>query len=338
MTLHGRYGRETENWGGPVPIRMVGEQHFLPLMSVERFAETLRHPFLSYNYSSIPNFRSRKEVFHPVRERVYRELENFGGLTARPWPSNIEHLVRPDASRHKFEDVAKAFDGHKGLLDLDDAARADIAATTAFFKGGFDGYSVINGAVHRPIPEPCYIVDANTGLISSVVPYDLAPSPYIPSDVFPFTSAHHFFAADRLDEAKAFSASLGRDRFALEMLEAKGAFIELHGDHLLLGHDYAAAGLHRTAREMLGWLGAPNYPNTKIELALEDLGREVECCGPYDPSQGLEEAVRAAVALEEVAPTWYNPRIAPVIGRQIELQLERQDMRPIGVALKGPGL
>ncbi|MBY3433537.1 hypothetical protein HFN89_05190 [Rhizobium laguerreae] len=71
MTIHGQYNHEVENWGGPAPIRMIGDQHYLPLMKIERFADALRDPFPSFAYNSIPHFRYRKDVFHPIRARLY---------------------------------------------------------------------------------------------------------------------------------------------------------------------------------------------------------------------------------------------------------------------------
>jgi hypothetical protein len=337
MTMHGTYTHEVENYGGPVPIRMVGEQHYLPLMKVERFAEALVEPFPNFSDSSIPHFRYRKDVFYPIRKHLYDALANYGGLNSPPWPSGIDHLLRPDSSSHWLYKEAKAFHGPGGKLPIDAAAEADIDRCRKFFAEGFDDYRVIDGVVWRPIPEPCYQVDIDSGIISSVIPFALFPSPYNPVDARVFTSATHFFAADSLDEAKAFSRANGKDRFALEMLEQTGCRIDVLDSRALLGHDYAAAGLFMTAKEILVWFGT-DVPAEARETVAE-LRQAVDACGsPFDASHDLEASVRAAIAIEDIAPQWYNPRIDVETAKRIEKQLDRQDSQPIDVTIRRPRL
>ncbi|MCS4089383.1 hypothetical protein [Rhizobium sp. BK176] len=337
MTIHGHYNHEVKNWGGPVPIRMIGEQHYMPLMKVERFAETLTDPFPDLSYSTIPHFSYRKDVFQPIRHRLYDELANYGGLNSPPWPSAIEHLLRPDSSSHIFDKQAKAFHGPTGRLPIDEAGEADIERCRQFFAEGFEGYKIIDGVVWRPIPEPCYQVDVDNGIISSVIPFGLFPSPYNPAEARVVTSATHFFAADSLDEAKAFSRAQGKDRFAAEMLETTGCLVEVLDDRALLGHDYAMAGLFQTAKEMRGWFGVDVPPEAR-ETVME-LRQAIDAsASPFDVSSDLEPAVRAAVALEDIVPRWYNPRIDVKTARRIAKQLERQDSQAIAVTVRRPGL
>jgi hypothetical protein len=337
MTTHGQYNHEVQNWGGPTPIRMIGEQHYMPLMKAVRFAEALVEPFPSFAYNTIPHFRYRKYVFQPIRRRLYDELANYGGLNSPPWPTSIDHLLRPDSSRHIFDKEAKAFHGPGGKLPLDADAEADIELCRRFFAEGFEAYKVIDGVVWRPIPEPCYHVDVDSGIIASVIPFDLFPSPYNPADAQVFTSASHFFAADSLEDAKEFSKANGKDRIALEMLEMTGCRIDIHDSRALLGHDYPSAGLFKTAKEMLAWFG-PDVPPEALQTVSE-LRQVIDACvGPFDASSDLEAAVRAAVALEDVAPRWYNPRIDVETARRIEKQLDRQDSQTIDVTLRRPSL
>lgn len=337
MTSHGRYNQEVENWGGPTPIRMIGEQHYLPLMKADRFADALAEPFPSFIDNKIPHFRYRKDVFQPIRRRLYDELANYGGPNSPPWPTAIDHLLRPDSSSHIFDKEAKAFHGPGGKLPIDADAEADIERCRRFFVDGFDGYKVIDDVVWRPIPEPCYHVDLDSGIIASVIPFNLFPSPYNPADAQVFTSASHFFAADRLEDAKEFSKANGRDKFAIQLLEDWGTFIEVVDSRALLDHDYPSAGLFKAAREMLVWFGA-DVPAEALET-VSDLRQAVDACAsPFDVSSGLEAAVRAAVALEDVAPQWYNPRIDVETAKRIEKQLDRQDSQTIDVALRRPSL
>ncbi|MDW9481372.1 hypothetical protein GOB57_22250 [Sinorhizobium meliloti] len=338
MTIHGRYNHEVENWGGPVPIRMIGDRHYMPLMTAERFAAALSNPFPSHAHNTTPHFRFIKDVHKPIRRHLFEQLANNGGLAARPWPSAIEHLLREDSSPHIFVREANAFDASGGKLTLGDEAIADSERSRLYFTKGFEGYVVVDGIVWRPVPEPCYRVDADSGVIASIIPFGLAPSPYDPADAPVFTSATHFFAADQLDEAKAFSKGNGKDRFALEVLEITGCAIDIVDGRALLGHDYAAAGLHRTAKEMRHWFEAGEFPCEEVAKTVTELSRALDSSeGPLNVSAALETAVRNAVALVDVAPDWYNRRIDVDTARRIELHLERQDVRAIDVPLKGPG-
>lgn len=338
MTFRGNYLLEVENWGGPVPIRMIGDRHFLPLMSTERFAAALRDPFPSHSYSTIPHFRFIKDIYNPIRRRLYDDLGNYGGMMARPWPSAIEHLIREGSSRHIFDAQAKAFDGSGGKIALDDDAVAESERYRDYFAEGFAGYVVVDGVVFRPIPEPCYQVDVDSGIIAAVIPFGLVPSPYNPSEANLFSSATHFFAADQLDDAKELSRTKGKDRFALEMLEMTGCGIDILDPRALLGHDYAAAGLHRTAREIRLLLTDQAAPAEVAETVLA-LHLAIEASeDAYNVSPDLEGAVRAAVALEDVAPDWFNRRIDVETARRIAYQLDRQDGRPIEFSLHQPNL
>jgi hypothetical protein len=336
MTMHGRYTHEVENWGGPTPIRLVGERHYLPLMKADRFEEALRDPFPNFRADTIPHFRCRKDVFQPIRRRLYDDLANYGGQNSPPWPTSIDHLMRPDSSSHIFDKEAKAFHGPGGKLPIDEVAEADIERCRQFFSEGFEGYKVIDGTVWRPIPEPCYQVDVDRGIIATVIPYRLFPSPYNPAGAQVFTSAAHFFAADSLDEAKAFSRANGKG-FAIQLLEATGCRIDVLDSRALLGHDYAAAGLYQTAKEMLGRLDT-DVPD-EVRETVQELRQAIDACAsPFDLSSDLESAVRAAVALEDVAPRWYNPRIDVETAHRIAKQLERQDSQVIAVTMRRPGI
>ncbi|MCV9964954.1 hypothetical protein OIU34_23960 [Pararhizobium sp. BT-229] len=338
MTVRGQYLLEVENWGGPVPIRMIGDRHFLPLMSTERFAAALRDPFPSHAYSTIPHFQFIKDIYNPIRRRLYDDLANYGGMMARPWPSAIEHLIREGSSRHIFDAEAKAFDGSGGKIALDDDAVAESERYRDYFAKGFEGYVVVDGVVFRPIPEPCYQVDVDSGIISAVIPFGLFPNPYNPSEAQLFSSATHFFAADQLDEAKELSRTRGKDRFALELLEMTGCAVDVLDPRALLGHDYAAAGLHRTARE-IRQLFTDDAPPAEVAQTVLELNQALEASeDAYNVSPDLERAVRAAVALEDVAPDWYNRRVDVETGRRIAFQLERQDSRPIEFSLRQPKL
>ncbi|MBY3433536.1 hypothetical protein HFN89_05185 [Rhizobium laguerreae] len=254
-------------------------------------------------------------------------------MNSPPWPTSIEHLMRPDSSSHIFDKVGKAFNGPGGKLVLDDAAEADVELCERFFIEGFAGYRVIDGVVWRPIPEPCYRVDVDSGIIGSVIPFGLVPSPYNPSDTQVFTSGTHFFGADSLDEAKAFSLANGKN-YALELLEMSGTMIDVLDVRALLGHDFASAGLFQTALEIRGQFGA-DLP-AEVRQTVVELQQAIEASGPFNVSAYLEPAVRAAVALEDIAPQWYNPRIDVETAWRIEKQLERQDSLAIDVTLKRP--
>lgn len=335
MTVRGRYNHEVENWSGPVPVRMIGERHYIPLMTTDRFARALADPFPSHAYSTVPHFRFIKDIHKPIRRRIYSDLTGNAGVVSTPWPTSIEHLVREDSSSHIFSAEAKAFASSGGKLTLDDRAVADSEQTKDFFVKGFEGYSVIDGVVWRPVPEPCFRVDANNALISAVIPHGLSVSPYIPSDAEVFTSSSHFFAANQMEEAKAFSKSLGKDRFALEIMEMTEVGIDVVDEQGLLGHDYAAAGLYVTAREMVSSLR--DFPSVDVETTVAELKQALELCGSaFDVSPDLEQAVRNAVALEDVDFDWYNRRIDVDTAKRIQLQLDRQDSRPIEVSLKAP--
>ncbi|MCZ7861162.1 hypothetical protein O9X98_07050 [Agrobacterium salinitolerans] len=337
MTFHGRYNHEVENWGGPVPVRMIGDRHYIPLISTERFERALLEPFPSLAYSTVPHFRFIKDIHKPIRKRLFADLEGNGGLITRPWPSRIEHLLRDDSSSHIFHAEAKTFASSGGKLSLDDHAVAESERARDFFMQGFAGFAVLDGVVWRPVPEPCFRVDANSALISAVIPHGLSVSPYTPSDAEFFTSSSHFFAADQMEEAKAFSKSLGKDRFALEMLEITEDGIDIVDEQGLLGHDYVAAGLYVTAREMLSSLR--DFPSVDVEATMLELRQAFEASnGGLDVSPDLEQAVRNAVALEDVDFDWYNRRIDVETAKRIQLQLDRQDTRPIDVSLKAPRL
>jgi hypothetical protein len=339
MTVHGNYLEEVKNWWGPVPIRMVGNQHLLPLMSVNAFAAALRDPFLSLSHGTMPYFQSISDVHTPIRSRLYDALDNNGGLIARPWPSTIEHLVRPGSSPDTFEAAAKAFERSVGKITLDDNAIAESESHRDFFANGFQGYAVIDGFVFRPIPEPCFHVNVDSGFISSVIPFGLFPSPYNPSTAQLFTSANHFFAADQLDEAKEYSRSQGKEKFALEIFETTKCAIDVHVQSALLGHDYAAAGLHRTAREIRDQLNiGPKSVDMTVAQVVMELGQAIEAGDAFNVSPTLENAVRAAVALEDFVPDWYHRRIDVDTADRIKLQLDRQDSVPIEFSIRHPKL
>lgn len=335
MTVSGRYNHEVENWGGPVPVRMIGDRHYIPLMTTERFERALADPFPSHAHSTVPHFRFIKDIHKPIRRRLYGDLTGNVGVVATPWPTSIEHLLREDSSSHIFSAEAKSFASSGSKLKLDDGAVAESERAKDFFMQGFEGYAVLDGVVWRPVPEPCFRVDANNGLIGSVIPHGLSTSPYNPSDAEVFTSGSHFFAADQLYEAKAFSKFLGKDRFAMELMEMTEVGIDVIDEHGLLGHDYAAAGLYVTAREMVSLLR--DFPSVDVETTMSELKQALEVSnGAFDVSADLEQAVRNVVALEDIAFDWYNRRIDIETNKRIQLQLDRQDTRPIDVSLKAP--
>jgi hypothetical protein len=335
MTVRGRYNHDVENWGGPVPIRLIGGQHYAPLMSVDRFARAIENPFPSHAYSTVPHYRFIKDIHKPIRRWLYADLVGDGGAVTNPWPTSIEHLIREDSSSHIFSSEAKTFASSSNKLKLDDDALAESERARLFFTQGFEGYVVVDGIVCRPVPEPCFRVDAESGLIASVIPYGLTDSPFIPSDTEVFTSNSHFFAADEMEEAKSFSKSLGRDKFALEMVEMTDTAIDVIDENNITGHDYVAAGLFVTAREMT-WL-LQDRPSVEVEPTVKELEQSLDACdGAFDVSPDLEQAVRNAVALEDVDFNWYNRRVDVAMARRIQLQLDRQDLRPIDVTLTAP--
>lgn len=339
MVLHGTYVREVVDWGGPVPIRMVGDQHYLPLMPVSDFEQAMIEPLAPRQAEGVLHGCAEYNIYQPIRNRLYNDLGNHGGLVPMPWPSKIELLIRPGVNREFYEPTARAFDKAQDTLRLrlDQSALEDVERSREFFIRGFEGYVAIDGVIWRPIPEPCYHVSANTGMISSVIPWELFPSVYNPESADLYFSASHFFAADQFDEVMAFTEANGQGKFASDMLMATGCKIDVLDHRGLNGHDMAAIGLYCTAMEIRMRVGDYGFPTKEIERACSELHWALDASeGPYSVSSELETAVRAVVALEEVGPEWYHRLFDQETCHRIALQLERQDTRPIEVIIPAP--
>ena len=248
MEVRGMYVPEVEDWGGPLPLRMVDGKLYRPLMRVEDFEKHLMEPIPGRFAPGHPYRKAIGWLHGAVRSRAYDALGANAAFRSEPWPTGIEHALRGDSGRAIFEREARAFDkggrlGHTGDAD------AEMADWRSFFLAAFVDTAVIDGCVWKETQEPCYAVNVHTGGSSGnvVIPHAFAPSPYISQSARPFLDFAHFFAPDDRYAAFAMLASHRRAGQAGDVMEVTADNIVILDDGALAARDLVEKGFRLAA-------------------------------------------------------------------------------------------
>jgi hypothetical protein len=326
MTVHGNYVREVADWGGPVPVRQIGDRFYRPLLTVDQFTEALSDP-MEPTARKQDRVLARADVFEGLRSTIFKELWGYQGPAMRFWPTNIEHFLRQATSpgSNLFSAATAQFLKDSGKVKLDDAALAQADRFHDRLLHELSEHVVIDGHVWRETLEPVYVVNV-TSTMAAVFPESLARFPQCQPDLRAFRASDHFFAADSKDEAIEFARIHARNPADLEMmLRSTGDFIEIVDPSFTPRADTIRLGLHATAVSLRVRLENARMTDAGL-AALRSVKKALdESDARTGISPDLEDAIRRVIMLHEENPRFIDDRLADDFVESLRLHLHRQD-------------
>lgn len=335
MTVSGSHLKEAVDWGGPVPVRLIGGRYYRPTMPIVSFAQALADPLASPT-DMADHPRERVALYGGARKRVYQALTHYTGPVMRPWPPCIQHLLRTPTGRDSFFPPAREFAKTSAKLKLDEDAIAEADTYRDHFLKDLEGMVIIDGCVWRETLEPVYCVSISSPA-AVVFPERLAP-PHAPLDAMSFNVGSHFFSADRREDAIDFARRYSDNpEETVSVLSMTGENIEVHDTSGLSGNDMIALGLFAAARCMLDLLDRPLVALTiEARAALGILRAAILASDPQNEiSPDLESAVVGILDIGRNEIGFIGDHFPRDFPEHIQLHLARQDERSYSLRIVG---